>query len=351
MEQLPQQLINGIWQGAALALFAMGYTLVFGILDVVNLAHGATYMWGAFFGLICVTRLGLPLWVAIPAAMVGAGLMAVLLDRLAFKPLRSLTVGILVLWGGFLVLLVGLVVGWPGGARTALIALGAATMLVGIVQDYRTVRPLLQRQSPYLAPMIASIGASIVLISLAQGSFGAQVSRFPPTLFPATPIQLGGVAVIAPIQLVVLGLAIALMLALRLLIVRTRAGRAMRAIAFSEKTSRLLGINVELTVAQTFFLSGALAGAAGVLLGLAFNRLEPVMGNDVELAGLTVIVVGGMGSVGGAAAAAFLVGMLRVLSVAYVDSSFRDAFVFLLLIVVLLVRPSGIFGAGSSVRA
>ena len=104
-------------------------------------------------------------------------------------------------------------------------------------------------------------------------------------------------------------------------------------------------------ISYAFFLSGALAGAAGVLLGLAFNRLEPTMGNEVELAGLTVIIVGGMGSFGGAAIAAFLVGMIRVLSVAYIDSSFREAFVFALLILVLLVRPSGIFGRGGSVRS
>jgi branched-chain amino acid transport system permease protein len=351
MEQLPQQLINGIWQGAALALFAMGYTLVFGVLDVINLAHGANYMWGAFFAFICVTRLHWPLWLAIPVAMIGAGLMAIVLDRLAFKPLRTLTTGGLILWGGFIVLLLGLVGPWPIAWRLALTAIGALTMLAGIVIDYFAIRPLQQRQVPQLAPMIASIGASIIMISLAQGLFGAQVSRFPPNTFPIKPYALPGNAVIAPIQVLVLVLALVLMAALQLLISRTQMGRSIRAIAWNERTARLLGINVDLVVAQTFFLSGALAGAAGILLGLAFNRLEPTMGNEVELAGLTVIIVGGMGSVSGAAVAAFLVGMLRVLSVAYLDSSFRDAFVFALLILVLLVRPSGIFGRSSSVRA
>src|SRR5713226_6009181 len=116
MEQLPQQLVNGLWQGAALALFALGYALVFGLLDVVNLAHGATYMWGAFFGLVCVTRFGWPLWVAIPV-----GLLAAVLERLAFKPLRTLTVGSLILWGGFLVLLLGLVGFREGEVRAALL--------------------------------------------------------------------------------------------------------------------------------------------------------------------------------------------------------------------------------------
>ncbi len=351
MEQLPQQLVNGIWQGAALALFALGFALVFGLLDVVNLAHGATYMWGAFFGLVCVTRLGWPFWAALPGAMVGAGLLAVLLERLAFKPLRTLTTGSLILWGGFLLLLLGLV-GFHGGEfQAALVGLGAVLMLLGLVQDYRAARPLLQRSMPYLAPMIASIGASTILISLARGQFGAQVSRFPPDLFPTTPYPLGQAVVIAPIQLLVLAVALVLMIGLHLLIARTRTGRAIRAIAWSERTARLLGINADLVIAQTFFVSGALAGAAGALLGLAFNRIEPTMGTQIELAGLVVIVVGGMSSIGGTVVAAFLVGLLRVLGVAYVDSSFRDALVFALLILVLLARPQGLFGRANSTRA
>jgi branched-chain amino acid transport system permease protein len=351
VEQLPQQIVNGLWQGGALALFALGYTLVFGSLDIVNLAHGATYMWGAYIGLIVVTRLGLPFWAALPLAMIAAGLLAVLLDLLAFKPLRALTYGGLVLWGGFLVLLLGVAGPSDLTLKTVIGGLGAVIMLVGIVLDYRAVTPIRVQQPPPLAPMISSIGASIILVSLAQGTFGSSVSRFPPTTFPLFPYQLPGGVVIAPIQLLVLGLSLGLIVGLHLLLTRTRIGRAIRAIAFSTRTSRLLGINVDLVVGQTFFVSGALAGAAGALLGLAFNRLDPLMGNDVELAGLTVIVVGGMGSVGGAALAAFLVGMLRVMSVAYLDSSFRDAFVFALLIAVLLVRPSGIFGRGRAVRA
>jgi branched-chain amino acid transport system permease protein len=351
MELFAQQLVNGIWQGAALALFAVGFTLVFGLLDVVNLAHGANYMWGAFFGWVIVTKLQWSLWLAIPVAMIGAGLLAIVLDRLAFKPLRSLTTGSLVLWGGFLVLLLGIVGKWDAVFKWTIIILGSAVMLVGIILDYFTRVPLRQRPVPHLAPMIASIGFSIILINLAQGIFGAQVSRFPPGTMPLEPVQLPFNAVIAPVQILVLGIALALMIALNFLITRTQVGRAIRAIAYNERTSRLLGINVDLVVAQTFFLSGALSGAAGVLLGLALNRLEPLMGNEIELAGLTAIIVGGLGSIWGTVAAAFLVGLLRVFSVAYLDSSFRDAFVFALLIIILLVRPNGLFGRGSAVRA
>jgi len=351
MTQLPQQLINGIWQGAALALFAMGYTLVFGVLSIINLAHGATFMWGAFFAFVCVTKLNWPLWASIPVAMVGAGILAVLIDRLAFKPLRSLTAGGLVLWGGFILLLIGTVGEWVHPMKIGIIITATVIMIAGFILDYRTIRPLRQREVPHLSPMISSIGATFILVSLAIGEFGAQVSRFPANLFPLMPYQITKNAVISPIQALVLCLSLVLMLVLTLLLKKTQMGRAIRAIAWSERTSRLLGINVDFVIAQTFFISGALAGAAGVLLGLAFNRLEPTMGHEVELAGLTVIIVGGMGSIGGAALAAFLVGMIRVLSVAYVDSSFRDAFVFGLLILVLLIRPSGIFGRSKTVRA
>lgn len=351
MEQLPQQIVNGLWQGGALALFAVGYALVFGSLDIINLAHGATYMWGAFIAFAAVTMLGWPIWIAIPVAMAGAGLLAILLDLLAFKPLRALTAGGLILWGGFLVLLVGLVSPLAPSVKLIVAGAGALGMVAGIVQDYRAIAPLRQQQVPPLAPMISSIGASIILVSLAQGTFGSQVSRFPIGTFPILPYELPGGVVIGPIQLLVLVVSLVLIVLLQVLLGRTSMGRAIRSIAWSARTSRLLGIDVDLVVGQTFFLSGALAGAAGALLGLAFNRIEPLMGSDIELAGLTVIVVGGMGSVTGAALAAFLVGMLRVMSVAYLDSSARDALVFLLLIVVLLVRPSGLFGQGRAVRA
>jgi branched-chain amino acid transport system permease protein len=276
--------------------------------------------------------------------MLGAGVIAVLLDQIAFKPLRALTRGGLVVWIGFPLVLLGLVGDWEPPTSLAVSLLGALLLLLGVIVDYRAIAPIREQQVPTLAPMISSIGASIVLISLAQGLFSSQVSRFPPDIFPNQPIALGTAAVIAPIQAFVLILSLFMIVGVKLVIGRTQTGRAIRAIAYNPRTARLLGVNVDLVIAQTFFVSGALAGAAGALLGLAFNRLEPTMGNEVELAGLTVIIVGGMGSVGGAAIAAFLVGMMRVLSVAYLDSSLRDAFVFALLILILLWRPSGLFG-------
>jgi branched-chain amino acid transport system permease protein len=351
MAQFFQQLINGLSTGAVYALFALGFTLVFGVLDLLNLAHGANYMWGAFVGWVLVTRLNLPILIALPVAMLAAGLMAVLLDRLAFKPLRALSPGSGVLWSGFLALVLAIVVHWPAPLRLAVGALGALGMLLGIAMDERGIGPVRERDVPHLAPMISSIGASIILVSIAQGIFGTQQSRFPPDTFPLTRIQLGAGVSVSLLQITILVCAILLMIILRWLIARTRMGRAIRSIAWSERTARLLGVDVDRVIAQTFFLSGALAGAAGVLFGLLFAAVRPDMGARIEILGLTVIIVGGMGSIAGAIAGGFLIGLIQTFSVAVVASSFRDAIVFLLLMIVLLVRPSGIFGRSATTRA
>ena len=275
MDQLPQQLINSAWQGAALAVFALGYALVFGSLGIVNLAHGAVYMWGAMLAFLCVSQLGWPLWASLPVAIAGAGMIAVMLERIAFKPLRALTSGSLLLWAGFLVLLAAVTIpasawsapsGSASGIRATLLGIAAVLALVGLIVDARSTRVLWQRDMPRLAPMIASIGASLVLVSLAQTAFGAQALRLPPGTFPDTPIALPADLVITPIQVFVLGVALLLMIGLNVMLNRTSIGRSIRAVAWSERTARLLGINVDRVISYTFFLAGALAGAAGALL-------------------------------------------------------------------------------------
>ena len=351
MAQFFQQLINGLSSGAVYALFALGFTLVFGVLDLLNLAHGANYMWGAFAGWVLVTRLHAPIWLALPAAMVAAGLLAILLDRLAFKPLRALSPGSGVLWAGFLLLLLGIVIDWRGPVRLGLALVGMLVMAAGIGMDERGIGQVRERDVPHLSPMIASIGASIILVSLAQGTFGTQQSRFPPETFPATRFELGGDIGVSLLQITILVCAILLMVVLRWLIMHTRMGRAIRSIAWSERTSRLLGVDVDRVIAQTFFISGALAGAAGVLFGLLYASVRPDMGARIEIIGLTVIIVGGMGSVAGAITGGFLIGLIQTFSVAWVQSNFRDAIVFFLLMIVLLVRPSGLFGRSAAARA
>jgi len=239
-----QQVVNAIWLGAVYSLFALGYTLVFGVLGLLNLAHPSLYMWGAFIGLICVTSLHMPIWLALPVAMLFSGLLGILLDRIAFKPLRK-------------------------------------------------------RNASRLATLISSIGASIVMISTAQGVFGAQVSRFPFDVFPVHVFKIGTVSVTL-LQVTILSIALGIMIFLRWLIMGTRMGQAMRAVAFNTITASRLGIHVDKVIMQTFFIAGALAGAAGVLLGLAFNSISPFMGGPMNLKGLTVIVLGGLGNIEGA---------------------------------------------------
>lgn len=350
LAQLPQQIVNGIWLGSVYALFALGYTLVFGVLDVLNLAHGSVFMWGAFFGLLCVTTLGLPIWLALPVAMLGAGLLGVLLERLTFKPLRQLSLGVAVLWLGFLVALVGIFRLFAPLFNWGLVVTGLIGILAGLWLDYRGVRSGPPRQSPHLAPMISSIGASTVLVTLSQAAFGAQQSRFPFDTFPNRVFTLGPVA-ITLLQITIFILSLLLMAGLSYFVFRSKTGKAMRAVAFSERTAALLGINVDRIYLQTFFASSALAGAAGVLHGLAFNAITPFMGAPVELKGLTVIILGGLGNIGGAVVGGFVVAILEVFSVAAGQSNFRDAIVFTLLFLMLLVRPQGLLGRSLEKRA
>ncbi len=350
LEQLPQQIINSLWLGGVYALFALGYTLVFGVLDVLNLAHGSVFMWGAFFGLLCVTMFGLPIWIALLAAMIGAGFLGILLERLAFKPLRQLNKGLKVLWGGFLLVLLGVMGLFPAGFNLILLGIGILGMLYGLWLDYRGVDPGPERQSPHLAPIISSIGASTILVTLSQSAFGAQQSRFPLDAFPNQVYPLGPVS-ITLVQIIIFILSLVLMLLLSWFVFRSKTGRAMRAVAFSGKTAALLGIHVDQLYLQTFFVSSALAGAAGVLHGMAFNAITPFMGAPVELKGLTVIILGGLGNVGGAVLGGFVVAILEVFSVAAGQSDFRDAIVFLLLFLILLIRPQGLLGKSRGTRA
>ena len=290
-----QQLVNALWLGSVYALFALGYTLVFGVLDILNLAHGAVFMWGAFFGLLAVTKLNMPIWAALLVAMLGAGILGIVLDRVAFRPLRK-------------------------------------------------------RNAPQLAAIISSIGASTILVSLAQGAFGAQVSRFPFDTLPAQVFTAGPVR-ITLVQVIVFAVSLVLMVALLLFMRRSRSGKAMRAVAYSGRISSLLGIDVDRIIVTTFFVSSALAGASGVFLGLAFSAISPFMGAPVELKGLAVIILGGLGNVPGAILAGFLLAATEVFGVAYVSSDFRDAIAFTVLILVLLIRPSGILGTAVERRA
>lgn len=283
-----QQLINAISLGSVYALFALGFTLVFGVLGVINLSHGAIFMLGSYSALVLVEKFASPLWLALPATLLIAGAIGVLVDFLVLRPLRAL-------------------------------------------------------QAPHLAPMIATIGVAIILTNLAQGLFGAENHRFPQGVMPEKSIEFGMVQVTA-LQIAIVAIAVFLMIVLTLVMRRTQLGRALRAIAESPKAAYLLGIDVEKLFYFTSFCAAGLGGVAGALVGLSFNAISPFMGQPMLHKGIAVIILGGMGDIRGALLGGLFLGFAEVMSVAYISSDVRDAVAFGLLFLILLVRPSGMFG-------
>lgn len=292
---LEQQLVNALSLGSVYALFALGFTLIFGVLGVINLSHGAVFMAGAYAGLLLVERLGAPLWLAVPAAMLASGLLGLAIDVLVLRRLRA-------------------------------------------------------RNAPHLAPMIATIGVAILLTSLAQGLFGATVSRFPFGTIPEGALRLGPVRVTV-LQIAIVAASLAIMSGLWLALRRSRFGQAVRAVAENPRAAHLLGIDVEGVFRRVSFGAAALGGAAGVLIGLSFNAISPFMGQPILPKGIAAIVLGGMGDVRGAMVGGLVLGLVEVLSVAYLSSDYRDAFAFGLLFLILLLRPAGLFGAAAQRKA
>lgn len=297
---LGQNLVDGLSRGAVYSVFALGFTLIFGILDIVNLAHAATYMWCAFVGWILLTAFGLPLPVAVAAAMVFGALLAVGLEFAAFRPLRK-----------------------EGAER--------------------------------LSPMISSIGASLILVSIAEAVFGSDTRRFPSGVLDPKPLMLGGAEGIRITwaQVIIIVVSFALMAALGYFIRKTKWGKAIRAVAANQKASRLLGINVDAVVVATFAVAGALAGAAGILVALLTNNIVPSMGGQVELRGLAVVILGGMGNIEGAVLGGVILGIIETFTIAYIPggADFKDAVAFILLFLILLVRPQGLLGKKEANRA
>jgi branched-chain amino acid transport system permease protein len=282
---LLQQLVNGVMLGAVYALIAIGYTLIFGVLGMLHLAHGEVFMVGAFVGLLVATAYAGHVMLALAAAMIATGLLGVLIERVAFRPLR--------------------------GAH-------------------------------HLAPLATTIGAGIALQETARWYFGPEQKGFPTTIAAAS-WQLGPLRVSA-VQVFILAAALVLMAAVSLFLSRTRAGRAVRATAEDPTVAGLLGINVSAVVVLVFFVSSALAGAAGVLVGLAYNSVHPFIGVQMGIKGLVVMLLGGLGNVPGAMVGGLVLGVLEVLGVAYLASSYRDAFAFGAVMLMLLLRPEGLLG-------
>ncbi len=301
MDTLLQQTFNAVSLGAIYSLFALGYAMVFSVLGVLNLAHSALFTWGAFIGLIATDIFGQPIWVAFPLAMLGAGLLGVLLEIVAFRPLRS-------------------------------------------------------RNAARLAQLISSIGAALLLVNLAQLIFQEIYNRtegyFPDGLIPNETIIIEELSLrLSPVRIIILVVALLLMVLLQYLVNNTRIGQQMRAVAFNQRTASLFGINVGGVYWFTFFLAGALGGAAGMFYGLVFGTVDPFIGQDIALIGLTAIVLGGMGSIQGAVLGGFAVAGIQTLSTVVGGSDYRNAIVFILLFIILLVRPQGLLGQASVSRA
>jgi branched-chain amino acid transport system permease protein len=284
---LAQQLLNGVVVGAVYALFSLGLTLVFGMHRILNLAHGAVFMWGALIGYFAVTLAGLPLWAAFIAAIFGAGLVSVALELCVFRPLR-------------------------------------------------------RHQGDEFGTIVASIGANLILMQLAQQATNAQTLRFPFGIFPIVFYNIAGLRVSLQ-QIAILGAVAIIVVVLLAFLFKTSLGSEARAVAVDERTSMLLGVNPGKVYLTSFLIAGMLAGAAGVILGVAFNSVSYVMGDAVMLQAFVVIVLGGLGSVTGAVLAGILIGMIQTLTTAYISTELSDAVVFGLLFIVLLIRPDGFF--------
>jgi len=281
-----QQLINGVALGSTYALIALGYTMVYGIITLINFAHGEIFMVGAFVGLLMVSVFKLNFFVAMIIAMVFCMVLGVVIERIAYRPLRK---------------------------------------------------------SSRLSALISAIGVSIFLSTLAQMIFGADAKGFPENAFPVKQIHVGS-ADISTLQLLIIGVSAALMIALEFIVQKTKIGKAMRATSEDYNTAALMGINVNMVISFTFAIGSALAAAGGVLVGLLYNAVSFNMGLMAGLKAFAAAVLGGIGSIPGAMLGGLLLGVTEVFGVAAGYSSYRDAIAFAILVLVLLVRPTGLMG-------
>ncbi len=301
MRFLVQQLVNGLTLGSVYALIALGYSMVYGILKLLNFAHGEVYMVGAFigYGVLTVAGGAADPSVAVPllivamflAAMVGCGLLGVAIERFAYRPLRD---------------------------------------------------------APRIAPLISALGVSFFLQSSALLLFSARFRSYdtPKLISFQTGINAGPLR-ISLVRILVIVTAVALMAALTLLVGRSRLGRAIRATAVDREAAAMMGVDVDKVIVATFFIGSALAGAGGVMFGLVFSNVYHLMGFTAGLKGFTAAVVGGIGSVPGAMLGGIMIGLAEAFASGYISSTFQDLIVFLILIAVMLLRPRGLLGVAA----
>ena len=285
MDQFLQQVVNGISLGSIYALIALGYTMVYGIIKLINFAHGDVYMIGAFVGFAAITYAKMSFLPALLVAMIICAILGVIIERVAYKPLRN---------------------------------------------------------STRIAALITAIGVSLLLEYVMMFFVGAEVRSYPKVLSD-TAYHLGSV-VINMQQLYIVLTAIALMILLQFIVHRTKTGKAMRAVSIDPDAAQLMGIKVDSTISYTFAIGSAFAGAAGVLVGIYYNSIDPLMGIMPGLKAFVAAVFGGIGSIPGAMIGGLAIGTMETFVSGYGNSMYRDAAVFLFLIIILIIRPSGLLG-------
>lgn len=283
-----QQILNGLSTGSVYALFAIGFTLVFGILGRLNLAHPAVFAASAFIGIELTEVAGLSIWLTLPVLFVIGGLLGLVIERVAFRPLEG-------------------------------------------------------RPDAHFAGLISSIALGGMLIALLQFRYGPDTRRFPAGLVGDSTVEVFG-AQVTPLQIAMMVTSVVLMVGLSALVAYSRLGRAMRAVAENPTAARVVGVNVSRVTAATFAISSALGAIAGALFAMNVNSAQLDMGSAIELKGLAVIIVGGLGSLSGALVCGLALGLAEVFVVQYIGSGWRDLVAFGVLFAVLLLRPQGLFG-------
>jgi branched-chain amino acid transport system permease protein len=300
-----QQVVAGITVGSLYGLIALGYTMVYGVLKLLNFAHGDVYMIGAYIGLFVLTALGSPL-----------------------KPIMPLVPMILL----------------------AFAASMAGCAILGVVIERFAYRPL--RNAPRIAPLISALGVSFFLQQTAVLLFGANPRTYDTFDLHKNKSGVGelfhsvnaGNFGIEYIQLFVILVTVVLMVALSLFVWRTRTGKAMRAVSVDREAASMMGIDVDRVISVTFLIGSALAAAAGVMTGLIYQQLNPYMGFGTGLKAFTAAVIGGIGNIGGAVLGGLLIGLVETFTVAYLSSTFSDFILFSILVIFMLFRPTGIRG-------
>lgn len=302
--QILEQLINGLVLGGIYALIAVGYTMVYGIIQLINFAHGEIYMFGAYIALMLIT-LGIPFWIALPLSMLLCAILGMFIDFIAYKPLRN---------------------------------------------------------APRLSALITAIGISLALQNLARMIWSARPRQFPSEVLPsfflsevtdtgkvinAVPLPGGGILPFRDVFIFLL--AVVLMIVLNMLIYLTKIGKAMRACAQNQVASNLMGIKTNQVIAATFAIGSALGAVAGIMVGLS-EVVTPTMGYYKGVAAFAAAVLGGIGSISGAIVGGIVIGIAEVFG-ADIHSGYRIAFAYIIMILVILIRPSGIFGKATSKRA